>query len=208
MKVGNVESIIVPSNQIALWEDNPRGIMKPDYERLKYQINSLKIYKPLVCCKVSQAKKFIKQKFNGKHKYLTLGGNMRFRAYTERGDKNCWISVVNVRSKKEMVEYALSDNDRAGFYETDKLAELTYAIRKDIDLKQFKVDTKLPTVDLGDVLGLYIEGPELPRKPVLVPPETYNGFILTVKIPSENFDPIKKVLDQWKEKYGIEVEVA
>jgi hypothetical protein len=53
-----------------------------------------------------------------------LGGNMRLRAYKDLGMTEAWVSVVEPKTEAEKLEYALSDNDRVGYYEDDKLAEL------------------------------------------------------------------------------------
>jgi len=42
----------VPISEVVLWDKNPRGILKADFERLKRQIKRLGVYKPLVACEV------------------------------------------------------------------------------------------------------------------------------------------------------------
>lgn len=116
------------------WDKNPRGIKKDDFERLKSQIQKLGQYKPLLITEEG----------------IVLGGNMRLRAYKELGIKEVWVSVVDAPTDKEKTEYALSDNDRAGYYEAESLAELVQGI--DIDLDEFKVDLG-DAVTLRDVLA-------------------------------------------------------
>jgi len=122
-----VQILKVPISSVVPWDKNPRGIKTKDYERLKKQILKLGVYKPLIA-------------FEEKGKYVVLGGNMRIRALKDMGLKEVDISVVAPKTEAEKVEFALSDNDRAGFYEEDKLAELIYPHIKDIDLGDFKVD--------------------------------------------------------------------
>jgi ParB-like chromosome segregation protein Spo0J len=117
----------VPIEKVKPWDKNPRGIRKEDFERLKRQIVKLGIYKPLVC-------------YEENGEYVTLGGNMRLRALMELGVKEVEISVVKPKNEAEKIEYSLSDNDRAGYYEDVKLAELIYPHISDIDLNDFKVD--------------------------------------------------------------------
>jgi DNA modification methylase len=124
----------VPISKVIPWDKNPRGITQKDYARLKKQIEELGVYKPLVAVKE-----------NGK--YVVLGGNMRIRALKELGHDEVEISVVKARTEAERIKYALSDNDRAGFYEEEKLAELVYPHLDEIDLAEFKVD-------LGEALDL------------------------------------------------------
>jgi len=135
----------VPIDQVKTWEENPRNIKTEDFERLKKQIKELGVYKPMIAC----------PKNGG---YTVLGGNMRLRALKELGIKEVDISIVHPKSKAEKIKYALSDNDRAGEYEEEKLAELVYPYMQDIDLEEFKIDLEEP-ISLKDVIEGY--GPNL-----------------------------------------------
>ena len=137
--------IKAPIDSVIPWDKNPRGIKTKDYDRLKKQITKLGVYKPLIA-------------FKEDGKYVVLGGNMRIRALKEMGLKEVDISVVEAKTEAEKIEFALSDNDRAGFYEEDKLAELVYPHIKDIDLGAFKVDLG-EALDLKQVVEGY--GPNL-----------------------------------------------
>jgi hypothetical protein len=121
----------VPIEQVEPWEKNPRGILKKDFERLKRQIQKLGIYKPLIA-------------YQENGKYIVLGGNMRIKALQELGFKKVDISIVKAKTEKERIEYALSDNDRAGYTEEEKLAELLYPHLEEINLEDFKVDLSEP----------------------------------------------------------------
>ncbi len=116
------------------WDKNPRGIKTKDFERLKKQILRLGVYKPLVV-------------YEDGGKYIVLGGNMRIRALKDLGIKDVDISIVEPKSEAQKIEYALSDNDRAGYYEEEKLAELVYPEIKNLDLTEIKID-------LGEALDL------------------------------------------------------
>lgn len=148
-----MEIIKVPIASVKLWDKNPRGIKTKDFERLKKQITKLGVYKPLVCYKEDG-------------KYVVLGGNMRIRALKDMGLKEVDISIVKPKTEAEKIEFALSDNDRAGFYEEDKLAELVYPFIKDIDLSGFKVDLG-EAIDLKGVVERF--GPDLDEKADDVP---------------------------------------
>jgi len=114
-------------SSLKLWDKNPRGINKADFERLKRSIVKRKQYKPLLVTEDG----------------IVLGGNMRLRAFQELGVEKVWVSVVHAPDDKTKLEYALSDNDRAGYYEDEKLAELI--LENDcIDLEEFKVDLADP----------------------------------------------------------------
>jgi hypothetical protein len=123
------------------WEKNPRNIRTVDFERLKRQILRLGVYKPLVCYEASG-------------QFVVLGGNMRLRALKALGLNEVDISVVHPKTEAEKIEYALSDNDRAGFYEEDKLAELVFPHAQEINLGEFHVDLA-SSVDLGKFVERY-----------------------------------------------------
>lgn len=141
--MAQLTSKTVSISQLKPWADNPRSVTKADFERLKKQIKKLGQYKPLVCCP------------SGKNKYIVLGGNMRLQAYRELGIKKIWISVVKAKIKKDRVEISLSDNDRVGFYDGPKLADLISTIKDDLNLGDFKIDLKVPDIDLSNVLGFF-----------------------------------------------------
>lgn len=117
----------VQISEVDVWEKNPRNIKTKDFERLKKQILELGIYKPLIC-------------FQENGKYITLGGNMRLRALKALKHEQVEISIVKAATEAQRIKYALSDNDRAGEYEEQKLAELVYPHLEEINLELFKVD--------------------------------------------------------------------
>lgn len=135
----------VPISKVEAWEKNPRNIKKKDFERLKKQIQQLGIYKPLVCVLE-----------NGQ--YITLGGNMRLRALRELQHKEVDISIVKAKSEVRKLEYALSDNDRAGEYDEQALAELVYPHIEEINLEDFKIDVGEP-INLKNLIEYF--GPNL-----------------------------------------------
>ena len=124
----------VPISEVTPWENNPRGIKAKDFERLKKQIKKLGVYKPLVA-------------FREGGKFVVLGGNMRIRALKDLGFEDVDISIVEPKTEAQKIEYALSDNDRVGYYEEDKLAELVYPHLQEIELEDFKIDLGEP-IDL------------------------------------------------------------
>ena len=145
--------IRVPISKCEPWEKNPRGITKKDFERLKKQIRELGVYKPLIACIE-----------NGK--YIILGGNMRIRALMELGHTEVDVSVVEAKTEEEKIKYSLSDNDRAGYYEEEKLAELVFPYIGTLELDDFKVDVG-SAVDLKSILEDF--GPEFDEKADITP---------------------------------------
>lgn len=109
------------------WEKNPWSIKDKDFERLKTQIRDLGQYKPLLITDDG----------------IVLGGNMRLRAYKELGIDDIWVSVVDAPSEDKKLEYALSDNDRAGFYDSDLLANLIPDY-PDFTWEKYAVDLREP----------------------------------------------------------------
>jgi len=138
----------VPISDVDPWDKNPRNITIKDFARLKRQIQELGIYKPLLCVQE-----------NGR--YITLGGNMRLRAILEMGIKEVDISIVKPETEAEKIKYALSDNDRAGIYDEQALAELTYPYIEEIKVEDYKIDIGKP-IRLKDVIENY--GPNLDKK--------------------------------------------
>jgi len=144
----------VPLSSLKNWAKNPRSILEKDFERLKRQIKSLGIYSPLVINEES----------------IVLSGNMRLRAFQELNIDPVWVTIVEARDEKTMLEYALSANDRAGAYQDQELAELIQSI-PEINLEDFKVDLG-QAISIGDVLERFgpgpeeIEAPEPPENPV------------------------------------------
>jgi|SRR3990167_3352499 len=116
-----------PLSELKPWEKNPRGIKKDDFERLKRQITQLGQYKPLIVTDDG----------------TVLGGNMRLRAYQELGIEEIWVSVVEAKTEQRKAEIALSDNDRAGYYDADMLANFLPTI-PEINLADFAIDIMNP----------------------------------------------------------------
>jgi len=134
-------------SELRLWENNPRGIKKEDFERLKKQIKELGLYKSFVITPDGEI----------------LGGNMRFRACQELGIKEVPVSVVKPKNEAQKLAYSLSDNDRAGYYEEDQLAELILKYKDDFNIEDFKIDLGQP-INLQELIDRYqpVEEDEIP----------------------------------------------
>lgn len=120
------------------WEHNPRSMTKDGLERLIKQIKKLGVYKPLLITEDG----------------TVLGGNMRLQALRELGQKQVWVSVVKAETEEKKIEYALSDNDRAGKYEADQLANLIGNF-PDVEWGAYTVDISEPltTVELQNFIA-------------------------------------------------------
>lgn len=139
----------VPISKIDAWDKNPRLILPADFERLKAQITRLGIYKPLLC-------------YREKTRYVVLGGNMRVKALKDLGFKEIEVSVVTPKTEAEKLEYSLSDNDRAGQYDEDKLGALVSSLSTEIDLSMFKADLG-EAIDMKEMLERFEIEIEPPR---------------------------------------------
>lgn len=160
---------LIPLSHLKPWEKNPRGAKKEDIERLKRQIVSLGQYKPLLVMNDG----------------TVLGGNMRLEALGQLNQREAWCSVIEFVKEKQkwvvlingkkndkktfntkeqgMLEYALSDNDRVGYYEDQALAELLESLRNSLPLQDYKVDMGY-SVDLQKLLDGF--GPADTKKDV------------------------------------------
>jgi len=73
---------------------------------------------------------------------------------------------VDAKTEKEKIEYSLSDNDRVGYYEEEKLAELIYPHIDELELEDFKIDIG-EAISLKDVVEDF--GPDIDEKADEVP---------------------------------------
>lgn len=134
--------------ELTNWENNPRSILKEDFERLKGQILKLGNYKTLL---VNQDN-------------IVLGGNMRLRAFTEMfgAEHEIMCGIVETKDPGEMLEYALSDNDNAGTTDDLKLAEV-FALSP-IDTQLYKIQSNVlrPLQSVLDAFGPEVTEDEAP----------------------------------------------
>ena len=138
----------VPIRDLVAWDRNPRGITKKEFARLKKQIEKLGQYKPLIVTPAKDGRCGV------------LGGNMRLAAYHEVGFDLIWVSVVDAPTDSMRLQYALSDNDRAGYYDKERLAEITYPIAAEFVLDDFHIDVG-ETIPLGEVIQEFGPDPEI-----------------------------------------------
>jgi len=134
-------------SELREWDKNPRSIKEKDFERLKKQIVKLGQYKPVIITPDGEV----------------IGGNMRLKAYKALGMEDVWVSVVTPKDENEKLEYALSDNDRAGFYDSDLLANLMPEY-PEFNWGDYAVDLKEPQT-LDDLINSLqpIEEDEVPE---------------------------------------------
>ncbi len=183
----------VPIGDVELWDRNPRGISKSDFDRLKKQIARLNPYKPLIVTA------------GPKGKWIVLGGNMRLRALRELGHTAVDVSIVDAPSDARKLEYALSDNDRAGHYDETQLAELAIPLTGEIDVELYKIDFVDP-IDLRKVIGK--SGPSLPPAGAFEGPNLKADRLVEIYCSSEHLAKFKAVLDEWGTIDGVTVHIS
>ncbi len=168
-----------PIEKVKPWENNPRTISTKNFKRLLEQIKKHGVYKPLI---VNQ---------DG----IIVGGNMRYQALMEMGIKEVWVSIVKTTSEAQMLEIALSDNDRAGEYDELKLAEM-------VTLNP--VDTKLYHVDMAPPLPLE-KLPSLSEADVNLPDGEKPGFQqITFVVSDQQAERIQEAMGLAKDSGNFE----
>lgn len=178
----NEEKLYWSIEKLQNWEKNPRAIKKGDFERLKRQIqwvlgkkpDSFGQYKPLLVSECEFEYIFENEETKTKEKKIApigtvLGGNMRLKAFEELGISNIWVSLVSPINEAEATKYALSDNDRAGYYIEDRLVELIQEHGIEIGLEDYKIDLG-EALSLTDLLNRF--GPDVIEDE---PPEVSEG---------------------------------
>lgn len=133
----NDKKQLVAITKLKPWDRNPRGIDKNGFERLKRQLTKHGQFKPLIITPEG----------------IVIGGNMRYRAYLELGTTELWVSIVEPKSEEEKVAIALADNDRAGNYDDQALAELVSEL-PELNLEDYHIDLGR-TLSLQDLLNRF-----------------------------------------------------
>lgn len=178
----------VAISEVKVWKKNPKIIKVKDFKRLKKQIQDLGVYKPLVC-------------FQENGKYTTLGGNMRIRALKELGHEKVEISVVHPKSEAEKFKYAISDNDSAGIYDLEKLAEALQPMIEEIDLDVFKVNIDEPE-SLKSVIGEF--GPSMEEDEEVI--DYYKKVHILISMKIDKLKDVQDALNKIIEVDGVEYE--
>lgn len=127
---------------LELWDDNPREANDADLERLQKHLEAHGQFKPLIVVEDGRV----------------IGGNQRLKTMREMGWEEVYVSIVDPEDEDEMMEIAMADNDRAGSYDEERVAELMD--KYDIDVSRFKVDFYAPQ-DLAQNLATKMDPDEL-----------------------------------------------
>ena len=110
-------------SQIKLNPDNPRKIGKVEMERL---VKSLQDFPEMM-----ELREIIVDENN-----IILGGNMRYRALKQIGEKECIAKIVTGLTLEQKREFIIKDNGNMGEWDMDALANLW----SDLPLVEWGVD--------------------------------------------------------------------
>ena len=89
---------------------------------------------------------------------------MRLRAYQALGIEDIWVSIVHPKNEAEKLKYALSDNDRVGYYLEDELHGLVQEHGLEINMDDYKVDMG-DAISLTELLNQFNNDPEEDKVP-------------------------------------------
>jgi hypothetical protein len=126
------------------WKLNPKDIRTDDLNFLARKMKEVGVFRNFVTwCPGDD----FPQKDNGR--YIVGGGNMRWLALKEvwkcPPDMLFWISLNFPKTEEERIELSLLDNNPAGVYLEQPLAELLYPYRTTIDLSMYRFPFTNPT---------------------------------------------------------------
>lgn len=147
-------------SRLKKWDKNPRSISKQGLQRLMTQLQKHGQYKPLIVTEDG----------------TIIGGNMRFEALKALGITEAYVSIVKPENENELFELALSDNDRAGFYDDDLLANLLPTF--EIDWSLYAVDMREPTnLKLLHDISMGAHEDQAPEVDDVNPPKSITGEV-------------------------------
>lgn len=181
------KKLIWSIDKVYNWEKNPRAITNDEFEKLKWKIKKYGQFKPLVITPEGEI----------------LGGNMRYRAYKDMGITDVWVSIVNPKDDTEKLEISLADNESAGYYVKDELAELIQL--NDIDRDLFKL-----SLDDGKKIDEFMQmySPVDPTEGATQQEPDVPEVMIEIKTNKSVLMKIKATLDDWEAKYGIEYNLS
>lgn len=149
---------------LKVWDKNPRNINKDDFERLKRQLLKFGQYKPLIIINdgtVIGGNMRLRGYTALLEEYRNLGIVGLIEKYNKNAktkilqheaqktidqiEKGIWVSIVEPKDEQEKVEYALSDNDRAGYYHVESLTELLSPL-EGLDASDYSADFYEPVL--------------------------------------------------------------
>lgn len=105
----DIETKTVKLSEIRINSENPRTITEKD---MAYLVKSLQEFPDMM-----KMREIVVDE-NG----MILGGNMRFRALQEIGEKECLVKIVKGLTPEQKREFIIRDNTQYGIFDYDILA--------------------------------------------------------------------------------------
>jgi len=116
-----IEQKIVNITEIKENKDNPRKISKSQLERLKVSLQKFPEMLSIREIVVDE-------------NMMILGGNMRYRALKELGEKTVPVKIIKGLSEEQKKEFIIKDNNNYGEWDVDLLQNWDMDLLKDWDL--------------------------------------------------------------------------
>lgn len=122
-----MNKLLIPIDEIKLWDKNPREISDKDFQSLKKKIQRWDLWKPFL---IWESKKQI------------IGGNMRYKACKELGYTELWVEYREPKDDAEALEMAIADNESSGEWIKSLLIEQIKLHEEEINLEDYKITIK------------------------------------------------------------------
>lgn len=167
--------LLIPIDNIHLWENNPREISDKDFQSLKGKIEKWGIWKPFLVWE---------------SKMQILGGNQRYKACKELGHKEIWVEFREPKDNAEALEMAIADNESSGEWIKSLLIEQIKLNEEKINVDDYKISLGSmqllnlvsepdDPIEMYKGLSDFVQNDETPFKQLLVSfesEENYNNF--------------------------------
>jgi hypothetical protein len=167
-------------SQIKLNPDNPRRIGKVEMERL---VKSLQDFPEML-----ELREIIIDEYN-----IILGGNMRYRALKQIGEKECIAKIVTGLTADQKREFIIKDNSSFGQYDMDALANLW----SDLPLADWGIRDDFGCLNGSDREKLVQEDKDL---------QPYKKIHILISIDMDVADEVTDILDELRKIQGVEIE--
>lgn len=175
-----VETKKIKLNLIRKNPDNPRLINKKQLDRLIKSLKELPEMMELREIVVDET-------------MTILGGNMRYLALKEVGEKECIAKIVSGLTEHQKKEFIIKDNANYGEWNMDELAN-TWS---DLPLADWGLDEL--TALVGDEETEKLEQKEKEIRP-------YKKIHILLSIDIETADEVTELLDRLRKIGGVEIE--
>ena len=161
--------------------NNPRNISPDKLEKLGRSIKDFS--------KMMAIRPIVIDKDN-----IIIGGNQRYYALKKAAIKEIpdeWVKKADDLTDEERRRFIVEDNVGFGEWDFDALS-VDYEIP---ELEEWGLD--LPTME-----NIKLPSDEQEE------PETYDGFIVVMKVPNDKMQTIESTLNEWRKDFGIQIDIS